>query len=126
MKPVLILGSALVTFALLFYSIAIFSEQRKRKISVLVLSFLTLGIVFDISATVCMIAGSTNSPFTFHGFIGYIGLMAMIIETILSYRFYLKNAKETLVTSGLHLYSKIAYVLWLAVYATGTLMVAFK
>lgn len=126
MKSILIFGSVIVTLALVFYSIGLITEQRKRVINKFVLTFLTLGLVFDITATACMIIGSSNSPFTFHGFIGYTGLLAMVIETIIAYRFYLTNNSQTTVPKGIHLYSRFAYVLWVAVYITGSLLVALK
>lgn len=126
MKPILMIGSTVVTLALLFYSIGIITEQRKKVINKKVLLFLTLGLIADITATACMIIGSSNSPFTFHGFIGYTALLAMIIETTLAYRFSSANGATTQVTKGLHLYSRFAYVLWVAVYITGSLLVVFK
>jgi uncharacterized repeat protein (TIGR03987 family) len=126
MKPIIMIGSTLVTLALISYSIGIISEQRTKCITRKVLTFLTLGLLLDITATICMIIGSTNSPFTFHGFIGYTGLLAMIIENSLAYRFYFKQGSEVNVTKGLHLYSRFAYLLWVAVYITGSLLVALK
>jgi len=126
MKTIILIGSTLVTLALISYSIGIITEQRKKLITKKVLFFLTLGLVLDITATICMIIGSTNSPFTFHGFIGYTGLLAMIIENILAYRFYFNQGSEANVTKGLHLYSRFAYLLWVAVYITGSLLVALK
>jgi uncharacterized protein with PQ loop repeat len=126
MKTILIIGSIIVTLALIFYLAGIITEQRKRLVTKTVLIFLSLGLLFDISATVCMIIGSTNSPFTFHGFIGYTALLAMVIETLLVYRFYLKNGSAVSVPKGLHLYSRFALVLWVAVYITGSLLVVFK
>lgn len=126
MKPILMIGSSLVTMALISYSIGILSEQRLKRITKRVLSFLTIGLILDITATSCMIIGSTNSPFTFHGFIGYSGLLAMIIENILAYRFYFNQGATATVAKGLHLYSRFAYLLWVAVYITGTILVALK
>lgn len=126
MKTILLVGSIVVTLALIFYSIGIITEQRKRRINSFVLTFISLGLIFDITATVCMIIGSTNSPFTFHGFIGYTGLLAMIIENIVAYKFYFKNEKDAEVSKGIHLYSRFAYLLWVGVYITGSLLVALK
>lgn len=126
MKLILLIGSIVVTLALISYSVGIITEQRKKRINKFVLTFLLLGLILDITATTCMIIGSSNSPFTFHGFIGYTGLLAMIIENILAFRFYSKNGKNTEVTKGIHLYSLFAYLLWVGVYITGSLLVALK
>ena len=126
MKPILIAGSIIVTSALIFYSIGVFTERKRKAITKNVLLFLSLGLVFDISATACMIIGSTNSPFTFHGFIGYTGLLAMIIETSLAYRYNIKFGSKETVSKGLHIYTLFAYILWVAVYITGSMLVMIK
>ncbi len=126
MKPILMIGSTLVTLALISYSVGLLTEQLKKQFTKTALLFLTFGLVFDITATACMIIGSSNSPFTFHGFIGYSGLLAMVIETILAYRFYFNNPYGTKVSKGVHLYSRFAYILWVLVYITGVLLVILK
>lgn len=126
MKPILMIGATIVTLALIFYSIGIITEQRKKRITGFALSFIALGLFCDITATICMVVGSSNSPFTFHGFIGYTGLLAMIIETTLAYHFYKKEGPEAKVPKSLHIYSLVAYLVWVAVYITGSLLVALK
>jgi uncharacterized repeat protein (TIGR03987 family) len=123
MKTILMIGVIIVILALIFYSLGIFTEQRHKRIDKRVLSFLSLGLIFDISATACMIIGSTNSPFTFHGFIGYTGLLAMSIETFLAYQFYTKHGPNAKVSSALHWYSRLSYLLWVIVFITGSLLV---
>jgi len=119
MNPTLMTGSTIVTFALISYSIAILTEQKIHSISKKVLTFLTIGIILDITATTFMIMGSTNSPFTLHGFIGYSALTLMLIDTILIWRLRLKNGPDTKVSNGVHLYSRVAYIWWVCAYFTG-------
>jgi hypothetical protein len=126
MPFIIIIGSTLVTLALLSYSIGIMTEQLKHLINIKILSFITAGLILDISATTCMIIGSANSPFTLHGFIGYIGLLAMMVETYLAWRFYKTKGPEQQVTPKLHLYSRLAYIIWVSVYITGILLVTLK
>ena len=57
MKPILMAGTSIVILALAAYSIGIFTEQRRRRVTKLVLKALTIGVVLDITATVCMIIG---------------------------------------------------------------------
>lgn len=124
MNPILIAGSIIVTLALIAYSIAIISEQRKGIITPGVLIFLTIGLTLDVTATICMIIGSPNSPFTFHGFIGYSALAVMIVETSIIWRNYLGNGINSNVPRGAHLYSRYAYAWWVIAYITGGLLVA--
>ena len=126
MNQILIAGSVIVTFALIAYTIAIISEQRKGIISQKVLVFLTTGITLDITATILMITGSPNSPFTYHGFIGYSALAVMLIETFVIWKSYLKNGINSKVNHITHQYSRYAYLWWVLAYITGSLLVALK
>ena len=123
MLPLARIAATVVTLALISYSIAIITEQKKRKVINLVLIFLTLGVALDISATAMMIIVSENSPFTIHGILGYSSLTLMVIDAVLLWRFRMKSGSEEKVTRPLHLYSRIAYIWWVAAYITGTLMV---
>ncbi len=82
MKPLAIFAATVVTLALISYSIAIITEQRKKLVVNRVLIFLTLGVVLDISATTMMIIVSENSPFTLHGILGYSSLTLMLIDAV--------------------------------------------
>lgn len=122
MKPVLIAGTIIVNLALVCYTIGIISEQRKHRVTKSILGLLTVGVIFDITATICMILGSTQSPFTLHGILGYSSLTAMSVDAILIWRHWLR-AGENLVPRGLHLYSRIAYIWWVLAYITGAALV---
>ncbi|UCE17583.1 MAG: hypothetical protein JSV84_11930 [Gemmatimonadota bacterium] len=126
MNPTLVTGTRIVVVALIFYSIGILTEQRKHRITILVLTALTIGIITDITATAFMIVGSPNSPFTLHGFLGYSALAAMLIDTISMWRFRLKRGGNTSVTKHLHLYSRYAYIWWVVAFVSGGLLVFLK
>ncbi len=126
MNESLIIGTRLVVFALLFYSIGIFTEQKKKHVTNIVLIFITLGIITDITATVFMIIGSDNSAFTLHGLLGYSSLLAMLIDAILLWRHRLSEGAEAEVPNGLHKYSRYAYTWWLLAFITGALLVFLK
>ncbi len=126
MKPMLMAGTQVVILALIFYSIGIFIEQRKQYIINSVLISLSIGITLDIIATTFMIIGSPNSPFSLHGFLGYSALAAMLTDTILIWRFRLKNGKDVKVIRPIHLYSRYAYIWWLIAFITGGMLVFFK
>jgi uncharacterized repeat protein (TIGR03987 family) len=126
MKTISMIGAFIVTLALISYSISVFGERRKRRISKSILSFLTVGVVLDITATICMIIGSTKSPFTLHGSLGYSALTLMLIDTILIWRFYKNNGFSMEVPVGLHRYTLIAYSWWVIAYITGSLLVMVK
>ena len=126
MKPVLIAGISIVNLALISYTIAIFIQSRKKVMSRQVLTFLTVGVVFDITATICMIIGTEEGPVTLHGFIGYSSLTGMIIDTIFSYRHAMKNGINAAVPNRFTRWSQTAYLYWILAYITGALIVALR
>ena len=126
MKPLAMFAATVVTLALISYSIAILTEQKKKLVINRVLLFLTLGVVLDISATIMMIIVSENSPFTIHGILGYSSLTLMLIDAILLWRFRIRKGAGEVVSRGVHLYSRIAYIWWVLAYITGTMMVMMK
>ena len=126
MKTLSIVAATVVTFALISYSIAIITEQRRKVVINRVLVFLSLGVILDISATTMMIIASENSPFSLHGILGYSSLTLMLTDAVLLWRFRIINGPETKVRKGLHIYSRIAYLLWIMAYITGSLLVALR
>ncbi|MBI9053813.1 MAG: hypothetical protein JEY96_08330 [Bacteroidales bacterium] len=126
MNTISMIGAVVVTLALISYSVGVISEQRKHKLVKTVLIFVTVGIILDVTATICMILGSSNSPFTFHGFLGYSALLAMLIDVILIWGFYKKNGSEIEVPKKLHRYTLFAYLWWVIAYITGSMLVMIK
>lgn len=121
MNSTLIKAVIVVTFALISYSIAILTEQRKGYISKVVLGFLTAGVLLDITSTILMIIGSRKIPITIHGFIGYSALLVMLIDTILIWRFWRKN-RGTQVSHVLNIYTRLAYCWWVIAYIAGAII----
>src|SRR5664280_3795687 len=100
MKTASIIGSMIVTLALVFYSIGFAKERKKRIISSGVLFFYTIGISLDITATIFMIIGSSKGFVTIHGLIGYSSLLGMLIDTILLWRYNIKHGAGQLVNKA--------------------------
>ena len=119
-------GIIVVQAALVSYSIAIVTEQRKRLVTRQVVAFLITGVILDITATTFMILGSSRGAFTLHGILGYSSLAGMLIDAFLIRRFFRNNSRDRVVTNGIHWYSLGAYLWWIAAYITGALLVAYK
>ena len=118
----ILVGTITVTAALLAYSIAVLTEQFKKKVNKVVLIFLTSGLILDITATSFMIYGSSNSAFTLHGMLGYSALLAMLIDVYLIWKNYLKFGEN--IKKSIHQYSLVAYLWWIVAFITGGLLVA--
>ena len=120
------IGSMVVTLALVFYTIGFAKEQRRQLVSARVLLFYTIGITLDITATILMIIGSSKGMLTVHGFIGYSSLLGMLADTFLLWKHNLKKGPGMIVSKRLNLYSRIAYIWWIIAYITGGLLVAIS
>ena len=117
-------GVVIVNLALVFYTIFVIYEHKLKKSASKVVTFITIGVVFDIAATVCMIIGSENSPFSPHGLLGYSSLTAMFVDAVLIHKHKAAHGPETPFPGWLNTYSKIAYAWWVLAYITGAILVA--
>jgi hypothetical protein len=126
MNHTLIAGVIIVNLALIFYTIAFIIYLRTRLLSKTFLIIFHLALSFDIIATCCMVAGSSNFPFTLHGFIGYSALLAMIIEAILIWKLYLKNGFVKIDSPKTRKYTVYAYVWWVVAYISGAIISSMK
>ncbi|MDH3745846.1 MAG: hypothetical protein OES47_12170 [Acidobacteriota bacterium] len=122
MPPVLLAGIVIVNCALLSYALGILLEQRTHRVSAWALNWLKLGVVLDITATACMIAGSSRGFLTPHGLLGFSSLAAMLVETGFAWRHRSQHG-DRLTPRWLHNYSRIAYGWWLIAYVTGAYLV---
>lgn len=122
MHPILIAGTVIVNLALLSYGAGIFLKQRDRRIKLHTLNLLRAGVLFDVVATVCMIAGSSRGLLTLHAALGFSSLTAMIVETAFAWRHY-SSEGDSLVPGWLQQFSRVAYGWWLAAYFTGAYLV---
>ncbi len=125
MPPVIIAGTTIVTFALIFYAVGIITEQRRHQVTGFAIGFITAGLILDITATALMIIGSSRSGLTLHALLGYSSLAAMLVDAILLWRWRLQNGMAN-VPRPLHLYSRYAFTWWVLAYITGGLLVAMR
>jgi hypothetical protein len=121
MKPVIMAGAAIVNLALISYAIGVIAQQRSHKVGGWVTGFLTLGVLLDITATICMMLGTANSPFTVHGLIGYSALALMIIATVRAWVHRTKMPGAP-VPRGLHLFIRYSFIWWVITWGTGIAM----
>ena len=126
MPKVTIAGIIFVHIALILYTLFIIFENRKQKTTKSVLVFITLAVIFDIAATTCMMIGTTRTYFTFHGIVGYIGLLLMVVDAFLLWKYKFKYGAEILISKSLNSFSKIAYIWWVIAFITGVLVSIFR
>ena len=126
MAKITVVGIFFVHLALVLYTLFIIYESKHQKTTKSVLFLISLAVIFDIVATTCMMIGTTRTYFTFHGIMGYTGLLLMIVDAVLLWKFKLKYGMETIISKSLNLFSKIAYGWWIIAYITGVLVSIFR
>ena len=124
MNPLLLTGMTIVVFTLASYTMAIITQARRHRPTVMMHAFLTAGVGLDATATAFMIAGSRRIPLTFHGSLGCSALLLMATDLVLMWRHYRAHGAEIL-PAKLHHYSLAAYT-WLVVAFVAGIVVALR
>jgi hypothetical protein len=118
------LAVTIVTLALIAYTVGTVAQQRARRITAIVLGFLTVGLLFDVVATVFMILGS-GKIISLHGLLGYSALAGMLVEVAVVWRWRTRLG-EAPITGGMASYSKLAYGYWVLAFLSGGLLVGLS
>jgi uncharacterized membrane protein len=113
---------ACVTVALALYTAGTFKEQRARRATPGARGFLAAGVCMDVVATALMILATERRGITLHGVLGYSALAAMALDTWLLWRHGRRRGDEP-VPPRLHLFSRAAYLYWVAAFITGGALV---
>lgn len=121
MKTYTLIAIVIVTLALLCYTVGTVSQQRARRITSVTLGFLTVGLVFDVVATIFMILGS-GRLISLHGVLGYSALAGMLVEVAVAWRWRARNGDQP-VTDGMRRYARLAYGYWVVAFISGGLLV---
>lgn len=121
-EMVIIVGVIFIHIALVLYSVFIYKENKHRRATKGVLWFITTAVVFDVSATVCMMLGTVEKYFTLHGILGYTALVVMITDAVFIWRHWNKHGSEVPFSDTLNRNSKLGYILWLIAFGTGEML----
>lgn len=126
MKPIVLAAVVIITLALVFYSVATGALQRSQRITNVVALFLTLGVTFDLAATLCMVVAAGYVRPTVHGALGITALLGMLVEVTMAWQHRLRFGPEIPVSSGKRLYALIAYAYWVIAFVSGGTMVVMS
>ena len=117
MTSELIISTILITLALIFYSIGVWSERFAGRLKGRHLVFFWAGLVFDTTGTGMMfeMAGGIGSDI--HSVTGIIAILLMLVHAVwASVVMALKNERAI---TKFHHFSVFVWVIWLIPYFTG-------
>lgn len=104
----------IITLALIFYSIGVWSERLAGRLKPWHLAFFWLGLVFDTWGTGMMFEMAGGMNFDLHGSTGLIAILLMFIHAIWA-TIVLLRKDERLITS-FHRFSIAVWFIWLVPY----------
>ena len=115
----LIISSTLITLALIFYSIGVWSERIARYLKTWHVAAFWTGFFFDIGGTVAMhnLASQSFDIWAPHTLTGQIALWLMLIHALWATHVTRKGSDEA--RRGFHKYSLFVWLVWLVPYFGG-------
>ena len=118
----LTIASILITLALVFYSLGVWSERLARYLKPWHVAAFWTGFLFDVSGT-WMMHRLAQGPFDLtapHTLTGQIALLLMFAHALWATYVSVKGSENT--RSGFHRFSMIVWLIWLIPYFGGMYM----
>jgi len=117
MTSELILSTILISLALIFYSIGVWSERIAGRLKAWHLVFFWGGLVFDTTGTGIMFDMVGGMGIDIHSVTGLAAIILMLVHAVwASAVLVLKNEKAI---TNFHHFSVFVWVVWLVPYSTG-------
>ena len=103
-----------ITLALVFYSIGVWSERIQGRLKPWHLVFFWFGLICDTVGTGMMLEMAGGLTFDIHGITGVVAIMLMLIHAIWATIALIR--KDERVLTNFHKFSVIVWVIWLIPY----------
>jgi uncharacterized repeat protein (TIGR03987 family) len=122
MDPLMIASTALITLALIFYSVGVWAERISRYLKPWHVAAFWTGFAFDVSGTYAMhrLAEGKFDLLEPHTLTGQIALWLMLFHAIWATIVTRRGSQEA--RKGFHRYSLIVWIIWLIPYFGGMAM----
>jgi len=107
----------LITLALIFYSIGVWSERIAGRLKSWHLVFFWGGFVFDTTGTGIMLEMAGGIKFDLHGLTGLIAILLMLVHSVWATAVLLRNDEHMML--NFHKFSLVVWLIWLVPYFSG-------
>jgi len=107
-------ASIIITAALVFYSIGVWSERFAGELKPWHLVFFVLGLICDTWGTGMMFEMAGGMMFDIHGITGLIAILLMLIHAIWAFIVLIKGDEKAI--KNFHKFSVAVWVIWLIPY----------
>ena len=120
MSGQVLLALVLITLALIFYSIGVWSERIAGSLKRWHLVFFWGGFVLDTTVTGIMLELAGGIKFDLHGLTGLIAILLMLVHSIWATIVLLRNDERMI--QNFHKFSLRVWLIWLIPYISGLLL----
>jgi uncharacterized repeat protein (TIGR03987 family) len=117
MPSQVLLSLILITLALVFYTIGVWSERLAGRLKPWHLIFFWSGLVFDTIGTGVMMELAGGLSFDLHGVTGVIAILLMLVHAIWATVVLLRKDERAIV--NFHKFSLVVWLIWLVPYFSG-------
>jgi uncharacterized repeat protein (TIGR03987 family) len=111
------LSVILITLALVFYTIGVWSERLAGRLKGWHLAFFWAGFVCDTSGTGLMMEMSNANFYNVHGLTGLIAILLMLIHAVWASLVLARKDEKAIL--NFHKFSVVVWVIWLIPYFNG-------
>lgn len=117
MPAQMLLSVVLITLALVFYSIGVWSERLAGRLKPWHLVFFWAGLVCDTSGTGIMLEMSGFDIFSVHGLTGVVAIVLMLVHALWATLVLARKDERAIV--NFHRFSVGVWLVWLVPYLNG-------
>ena len=107
-------ATTIITSALVFYSIGVWSERIAGRLKPWHLAFFVLGLTFDTWGTGMMLDFAGGMTFDIHGITGLIAILLMLIHAVWAAAVLIR--KDDNAIQNFHKFSVVVWAIWLIPY----------
>lgn len=117
MTSIMILSTILITLALIFYTIGVWSERLAGRLKSWHLIFFWGGLVFDTAGTAIMMESAGGIGFDIHGVTGVLAIVLMVIHAVWATLVLIRKNERAI--NNFHRFSVVVWAIWLVPYFSG-------
>jgi len=117
MQSEIIVASVLISLALIFYSIGVWSERFAGRLKVWHLFFFWSGLAFDTIGTGIMFEVAENIGADIHSITGILAILLMFVHAVWATAVLLRKDEKAI--TNFHRFSVVVWSIWLIPYFTG-------
>jgi uncharacterized repeat protein (TIGR03987 family) len=116
----MILSTVLISLALVFYSIGVWSERMSGRLKPWHTIFFWLGLICDAIGTILMVVLAGRVNLHFHGLTGMASLLLMAVHAVWATAVLVRGDEKAIL--NFHKFSVLVWTVWLIPYISGVII----